>query len=73
MTKSMDVTEFAFTVEDFLAPFSGETEGFGEGAEEFDDLSYVVVIFPVFCAALGIEEVVACYEFEDLILLTVFC
>lgn len=64
----MDVTQFAFSVEDFLAPFTGETEGFWEGAEELDDLRDVVVVFTVFCAGLRVEEVVAGYEFEDLLL-----
>jgi hypothetical protein len=49
-----------------LAPFTGETEGFWEGAEEFDDLRDVVIVFAVFCAGLRVEEVVAGYEFEDL-------
>ena len=62
----MDVAQFAFAVEDFLAPFARETEGFGEGAEQFDDLRDVVVVFAVFGAGLGVEEVVARYEFEDL-------
>jgi hypothetical protein len=66
VAESVDVAELAFAVEDFLRPFPGHAEGFGEGAEELDDLSDVVVIFAVFGAGLGVEEVVACYEFEDL-------
>jgi len=62
----MYVSEFTFAVEDFLAPFAGEAEGFREGAKELDDLSYVIIIFAVFSTGLGVEEVVACYEFEDL-------
>jgi hypothetical protein len=57
----MDVAEFAFAVEDLLGPFTGETEGFGEGAHEFDDLSDVIVVFAIFGTGLGVEEVVACY------------
>ena len=57
----MDVAEFAFTVEDFLRPFPGETEGAGKGTEEFDNLSNVIVVFAVFGAGLGIKEVVASY------------
>ena len=48
MTQSVDVAEFAFAVEDLLAPFPGEAEGFGEGAEEFDYLGDVVVVLTVF-------------------------
>lgn len=61
MPETMDVTQLALAVEDFLRPFSGETEGFGEGAEKLDDLSDVVVIFAVFGAGLRVEEVIACY------------
>ena len=68
MPKTVDVAEFAFPIENFLGPFAGETEGFGERSEELDDLGYVVVVFAVLCAALRIEEVVACYELEDLFL-----
>jgi hypothetical protein len=66
----VDVAELAFAVEDFLGPFAGEAEGFGEGAEELDDLRDVVVVFAVFGAGLRIEEVVACDEFEDLLALS---
>jgi hypothetical protein len=48
VAQSVDVAEFAFAVEDFLAPFSGEAEGFGEGAEELDDLGDVIVVLAVF-------------------------
>jgi hypothetical protein len=65
----MDVTQLAFSVEDLLRPFPGEAERFGEGAEEFDDLGDVVVIFAIFGAGLGVEEVVTCDEFEGLFLL----
>ena len=63
----MDVPELAFSVEDLLGPFPTEAEGFREGAEEFDYLGDVVVVFAVFGARLGVEEVVAGYEFEDLL------
>jgi hypothetical protein len=66
MSQSVNVSEFAFAVEDFLGPFAGCGEGFGKGAEEFDDLGNVVVVFAVFGSALGVEEVVAGYEFEGL-------
>ena len=51
----MNVTELAFSVEDFLAPLTGETEGFWEGAEELDDLGYVVVVLAVLGSGLGVE------------------
>ena len=62
----MDIPEFAFSVEDFLGPFPVQVEGAGEFAQEFNDLGDVVVVFAVFGAGLGVEEVVACDEFEDL-------
>jgi hypothetical protein len=61
MAQAMDVAELAFAVEDLLRPFAGHAEGFGEGAEQLDDLRDVVVVFAVFGAGLGVEEVVACY------------
>jgi hypothetical protein len=54
------VAEFSFAVEDFLTPFSGETEGFREWTEEFDDLGDVVVVLTVLRTRLWIEEVVSC-------------
>jgi hypothetical protein len=62
----MNVAELAFSVEDFLAPFAGETERFWEGAKELDDLRYMVVVLAVFGSGLGVEEVVACYKLEYL-------
>jgi hypothetical protein len=58
--EAVDVAELAFAVEDFLRPFAGDAEGFGEGAEEFDDLGDVVVVFAIFGAGLRVKEVVAC-------------
>jgi hypothetical protein len=66
VSKSVNVPKLAFAVEDFLRPFAGDTELFGKGAEEFDDLRDVVIVFAILGAGLGIEEVVACDEFEDL-------
>ena len=66
MSQTVDVAELAFAVEDFLRPFASDAEGFWEGAEEFDDLCDVVIIFAVFCTRLWVEKVVACDEFEDL-------
>lgn len=69
VTKSVDVAELAFPVEDFLGPLSGHGKGFGELAEEFDNLGYVVVVFAVFSAGLRVEEIVTCDQLEDLWLL----
>lgn len=66
MSKTVDISELAFSVEDFLGPLSGKTQGFGEGTEEFDYLGDMVVVFAVLGAGLGIEEVVTGDEFEDL-------
>ena len=66
MPQAVDVAQFALAVEDFLTPFARQAQGFGEWTEQFDDLGDVVVVFAVFCAGLGVEEVVAGYKFEDL-------
>ena len=66
MAEAVDVAEFAFAIEDFLAPFSGETEGLGERTQKFYDLGDVVVVFAVFCSGLRIKQVVASDEFKDL-------
>ena len=65
--QAVDVAQLAFAAEDFLRPFTREAEGAREGAEEFDDLRDVVIVFAVFGAGLGIEEIVACYQLEDLV------
>lgn len=62
----MDVAQLAFAVEDLLRPFPGQAEGAREGAQQLDYLRDVVVVFAVFRARLGVEEVVACDELEDL-------
>jgi hypothetical protein len=59
--QAVNVTQLALSIKDLLAPFPGEAERFGEGAEQFDDLRNVVVVFAVFCAGLRVKEVVACY------------
>ena len=59
MSESVDVPELAFPVEDLLRPLAGDTETLRECTEQFDDLCDVVVVFAVFGARLGIEEVVA--------------
>lgn len=64
----MDVAEFSFAVEDLLGPFAADTHGFGEGAEKLDDLCDVVVVFAVFGAGLRVEEVVAGYKLEYLVI-----
>lgn len=66
MAQAVDVAELAFAVEDFLRPFAADAQRFGEGAQQLDDLCYVIVIFAVLCARLRVEEVVACDKFEGL-------
>ena len=66
MPQAVDVPQLALAREDFLGPFPGQAEGAREGAQKLDDLRDVVVVFAVFGARLRVEEVVACYEFEDL-------
>lgn len=62
----MNIAELPLSVKDFLRPFAGLCERTREGTQQLDDLSDVVIVFAVFGAGLGVEEVVACYEFEDL-------
>lgn len=66
VAQAVDVAELAFAVEDFLGPLAADAEGFGEGAQQLDDLRNVVVVFAVFGAGLGVEEVVACDKLESL-------
>jgi hypothetical protein len=66
VAQTVDIAQLALAVEDFLGPFAVGREGLGEGTEQLDDLSDVVVVFAIFGAGLGVEEVVAGYEFEDL-------
>ena len=60
MSQAVDIPEFSFPVEDFLTPFSGETERFGEWTKEFDDLSDVIIVLTILCTRLWIEEVISC-------------
>ena len=60
MAQAVDIAQFAFAVEDLLRPFARDTQALREGTEELDDLRDVVVVFAVFGAGLGVEEVVAC-------------
>lgn len=66
MPQAMNVSKFALSREDLLGPFAVQKKGAREDTEEFDDLGYVIVVFAVFRAGLGVEEVVACNQFEDL-------
>jgi len=66
VAQAVDVAELAFAVEDFLRPFAADAQRFGEGAQQLDDLCYVIVVFAVLCARLRVEEVVACDKFEGL-------
>ena len=66
VAQAVDVAELAFAVEDFLRPFAADAQRFGEGAQQLDDLCYVIIVFAVLCARLRVEEVVACDKFEGL-------
>lgn len=61
MTQAVDVAELTFATEDLLGPFPGEAERAGKRAEQLDYLRDMVVVFAVFGAGLGVEEVVSCY------------
>ena len=67
VSQAVDVAQFAFAVENFLRPFSGQAQRFGEGAEELDHLRDVVVVFSVFGAGLRVEKVIASDKLEDLV------
>ena len=62
----MDVAQFALSVEDLLRPFPRQTQRLREGSQKFDDLCNVIVIFAVLSARLGIEQVVASDQLENL-------
>lgn len=62
----MNVPELALPVEYFLAPLAAEAQRAREGAEQFYDLRDVVVVLAILSARLGIEEVVARNQLEDL-------
>ena len=66
VTQAVYITQLAFAIEDFLGPFAAKAEGFGEGTEELNDLRDMIIVFTVFGARLGIKEVVASDEFENL-------
>jgi hypothetical protein len=51
----VDIPQFAFPVEYFLRPFSGQAERFRKGPEKFDDLRDMVVIFSILGARLRIK------------------
>lgn len=57
----MYITELTLPVEDFLRPLARKAEAAGEWTKKFNDLGDVVIIFAVFGARLGVEEVVSCY------------
>ena len=66
MSQAVNVPELAFAIEDLLGPFARVTEGLGKGAEEFNDLGDVIVIFAVLGSRLWVKEVVSCYQLEHL-------
>ena len=66
MAETVNIAQFAFTSEYFLRPLARHAKRAREGAEELDDLGDVVVIFAIFGAGLRIEEIIACYQFENL-------
>lgn len=61
MPQAVDVAQFTFPGEYFLRPFARYAQGTREGAEKFDDLGDMVIVFAVFSARLGIEEIVTGY------------
>ena len=66
MAQTVNVAELAFTIEDLLRPLPREAKSTGERAKQFNNLGNVVIVFAVFSTRLGVKEVVACYEFENL-------
>lgn len=64
--QAVDVAQLALAGENLLRPFTGQAEGFGERAEQLDDLRDVVVILAVLGARLRVEEIVASDQFKDL-------
>ena len=66
MSQPVDVAQLALAIEDFLRPLARETKRLGKGTEKLDDLRDVVIVFAVLGSRLGIEEIVAGDELEDL-------
>lgn len=69
MPQSMDVTQFTFAVEYFLAPSPCKAKRFGKRAKKLDDLSDVIVVFAIFRSGLGIEKIVASDQLKNLLIL----
>lgn len=66
VAQAVDIAQLALAVENLLRPFPADAQRLWEGAEQLDDLGNVVVVLAVLCAGLGIEEVVAGDELENL-------
>lgn len=66
MTQAVDVAELTLATEDLLRPFPREAERAGKRTTQLDYLRNVIVVFAVFGAGLGVEEVVSRYELEYL-------
>ena len=66
MPQAVNVSEFALAGENFLRPLASHVKRPWECAQELNDLSDVVVIFAVLGARLGVEEIIASDQFENL-------
>lgn len=61
----MNVAQLTAAIKDFLRPLAGEARS-GERTEQLNNLGYVVIVFTVLGAGLGIEKVIAGNEFKNL-------
>jgi hypothetical protein len=66
MAQPMYVSQLSLSIEDFLRPFAGYAQRFGEGPEELDDLGDVIVVLAVLRARLRIEQVITSNQLKDL-------
>ncbi len=66
MSQAVDISQFALSVEDLLRPLPRQAEGFRVWTHQLYYLRNMVVILPVLGAGLRIEQIVACYQLEDL-------
>lgn len=66
MPQTVDIAQFALAIEDLLRPFPGDPERLGEGAEQFNNLGDVVVVFTVLGTRLRVKEIITRDEFENL-------
>jgi hypothetical protein len=64
--ETVDIPQFAFTIKDLLRPLPRQAERFRKGAQEFNDLRDVIVVFAILGPRLWIEKIVARDQLKNL-------